>query len=441
MGRMETMLKPFEDAKEWAQPRIDAGIEQYRKADNCIEVVDEQGKPVGNVHIQYKLKRHSFWHGANCFMLDELETPEKNERYKELFAEAFNQATLPFYWNDLEPVQGKPRFAKDSPKIYRRPAPDLCMEYCDANGIIPKLHCLNYDQWSPVWLPMHDISEVKRQLERRIREIAERYGDRIHCMEVINETLCGFKNLDNRHSTDFFWEDDLISWSFETARRYLPKNELVINEATLEAWDIKRGYVASIADAIRRGAEIDAIGMQYHMFYKKEEETKRVLPYYSPKALFDTMDYYYNHFHVPLQVTEVTIPAYSNSDEDEELQARIIENLYSIWFSHPAMEAVTYWNLVDGYAAFGPKGDMSNGENYFYGGLVRFDFTPKPAYYALRDLFKQRWHTEGSIKTDDNGCACFRGFKGDYEIVLEKDNGTLDYTCKLEGGNTKLVIK
>ena len=176
MGRKETVLMPFEAAKEWAAPRIEAGIEKNRKADNTIEVVDTQGNPAADVSVEYRLKRHSFLHGANCFMLDELETPEKNAMYRERFAEIFNQATLPFYWADLEPEQGRPRFDKNSPKIYRRPAPDLCMEYCAEKNIIPKLHCLNYDQWSPAWLPVHDVAEVKRLLEKRIREIVYHSG-------------------------------------------------------------------------------------------------------------------------------------------------------------------------------------------------------------------------------------------------------------------------
>ena len=65
-------------------------------------------------------------------MIDELETDDKNAEYKKRFKELFNLATIPFYWCDLEPEEGKLRFAKDSPKIYRRPAPDLCLEFCDA---------------------------------------------------------------------------------------------------------------------------------------------------------------------------------------------------------------------------------------------------------------------------------------------------------------------
>ena len=79
----------------------------------------------------------------------------------------------------------------------------------------------------------------------------------------------------------------------------------------------------------------------------------------------------YSSFGKPLQVTEVTIPAYSNSEKDEALQAEIIEKLYSIWFSHPNMEQIIYWNLVDGYAHVetddqavidASQGDMTIGE-------------------------------------------------------------------------------
>ena len=444
MSRLETVMAPFEAAREWTEERTARDIEKYRKADAKVTVVDQQGQPVSGVNVRYKLKKHAFWHGANCFMLDEMESPEKNKKYKEAFAKVFNQATLPFYWNDLEPEEGKVRFTKDSVKIYRRPAPDLCLEYCDEKNITPKLHCLNYDQFSPMWLNADDVAEVRRQLERRIREIAQRYSEKINCMEVINETLCGFKKFDYRQSTNHFMEDDLISWSFEVARKYLPHNELVINEATRFAWDTLRGerswYALSIADAIRRGADIDTIGLQYHMFHRREDELENALPYYEPKRLFGAMDFYDAHFHKPLQVTEVTIPAYSNGVEDEQVQANVIEQLYSIWFSHPAMEAVTYWNLVDGYAAFAPQGNMAVGENYYYGGLLRFDLTPKPAYHMLEELFSHRWHTQGCAVTDSEGSVNIRGFKGEYEIVLEKNGQEMKSAFTLNGDKVHLKL-
>ena len=144
-------------------------------------------------------------------MLDELETPEKNEAFKQYFLGIANHATLPFFWADLEPEPGKPRFEKGSPRIYRRPAIDLCMEFCEKHQITPRLHCLNYDQWTPVWVDPHNIPEIKRLLEKRFKEIAERYADKIPGIEVINETLLFQVENEIRHSTDFFWEDDLIT--------------------------------------------------------------------------------------------------------------------------------------------------------------------------------------------------------------------------------------
>lgn len=72
----------------------------------------------------------------------------------------------------------------------------------------------------------------------------------------------------------------------------------------------------------------------------------------------------YAKFGKPLQITEITIPAYSNDPADEEIQSQIIKNLYSIWFSHPAMEAIIYWNLPDGYAHRAVPGDMTQGGEY-----------------------------------------------------------------------------
>ena len=144
--------------------RINYGIETYRKGRANVTVrVD--GKPCEGAKIKFTHKKHEFKFGANCFMIDELETPEKNAEYKRLFADAFNLATVPFYWKDLEPVKGSPRYAADSPKIYRRPAPDLCIDFCHKNGIEPKLHCLNYDIFAPDWYRSASVPEQKKMLE------------------------------------------------------------------------------------------------------------------------------------------------------------------------------------------------------------------------------------------------------------------------------------
>ena len=374
-NRREEVLRPFVEQADYLNERVSTGIEMNRKGWAELSFVDREGKPVKGVTVEARQATHDFKTGANLFMLEELETPEKNAEYKRLFADAFNLATLPFYWRDLEPEQGKPRFAKDSPKVYRRPAPDLCLEYCEANGIEPKCHCLNYDQWSPDWLA-NEVPVIRQALVKRFTELSERYSKRIPSWEVTNETL--FLNA----RTVNFHTPDLVEWSFHTADRLFPNNRLIINEAHCNIWDVFLGtrsaYYMQIQRALSQGCRIDTIGMQYHMFYRAEEEAKKTAIFYSPEHMYKVLDQYAD-FQIPLQITELTIPAYHWTEEDEDIQAEILKNIYSMWFSHPAMSGIIYWNLVDGYAAFAPQGDMTSGENYYHGGLVRFDFTPKRA--------------------------------------------------------------
>ena len=160
----------------------------------------------------------------------------------------------------------------------------------------------------------------------------------------------------------------------------------------------------------------------------------------------------YSKFQTPLHITEVTVPAYSWQTEDEEIQAEMIEKLYSVWFSHPNVEQIVYWNLVDGYAHLwdpdpekiaASQGDMTLGENYYHGGLLRFDLSPKPAYLKICELLHERWHTEAEAITDENGYVKFRGFYGDYsaEISLGAQIISKELSLKKRGSNLfELVI-
>ena len=152
--------------------------------------------------------------------------------------------------------------------------------------------------------------------------------------------------------------------------------------------------------------------------------------YYDPEQMYAVMDTYAK-LGRPLQITELTLPAYSDSPEDEEIQAQILENVYSIFFSHPAMEGIVYWNLPSGYAHGTVPGDMTSGENYYYGGLLRFDLTPKKAYNVIRDLFGKRWRTNLKQHTDDNGDFSFKGFYGEYDLEIITGAGKIHRSLHL----------
>jgi GH35 family endo-1,4-beta-xylanase len=448
MSDRRKVLDLFEEQNDTWRKRAAEGIERYRKGDGVVTVVDEAGNPVSNAKIKLTQKTHEFRFGANLFMLDELETDEKNEKYKKYFSDVFNMATLPFYWDALEPERGNPRYAKDSPKVYRRPAPDLCIEFCEKHGIEPREHALAYDAFFLKWLYDVNVDEVKRELERRYAEISERYADKIRTIEFTNEMEW------DMGKTAFYDESNYVEWCFKLAEKYFPQNQLCINEHTGLSWEDKcratDKYYAYIEANMLKGARIDAIGMQYHLFNKAELEYEKTRLTLNPENLYKHMDMYAT-FGKPLQITEVTVPSYSWEDDDEEIQAKIIENLYSIWFSHPNVEQIIYWNLVDGYAHLwdpspekikASQGDMTLGENYYHGGLLRFDMSPKPAYYKIKELLQEIWHTEEELVTDKDGCVEFRGFYGEYDLVITSNGKTVTRKIQLssKADNARSVI-
>ena len=62
---------------------------------------------------------------------------------------------------------------------------------------------------------------------------------------------------------------------------------------------------------------------------------------------------------------------------------------------------------------------MSRGENQYYGGLLRFDGSKKPAYYALENLIKNEWTTDEVRTSGDDGALKFKGFYGDYDVEID----------------------
>ena len=223
------------------------------------------------------------------------------------------------------------------------------------------------------------------------------------------------------------------------AKKYFPHNHLIINDHTdfgcLRAPDsdffgTRSPYYMQIERILEDSeSKLDSIGFQYHCFIAKEMEERIAKTRYNPEHLFDVLDTY-ARLGLKLQMTEMTVSALGDSQEDEWVQAEIAHNLYRIFFSHPAMEAIIYWNLVDGYA-YGKLGDMTNDENRFRGGFLNFDLSPKPVFGVLKDLIKSEWHTKGTTFAKE-GEAEFKGFFGEYEISVRHNGSKTSHTVSLQ---------
>ena len=417
----ETILKHFLEQEDETAARVAEGIEKNRKADAAVRLLDADGAPLRGLRVRARQTRHAFKHGANLFMLGEFGDAARDALYGERFAEAFNLATLPFYWCDLEPEPGRTRYGVDAPAIYRRPPPDRCLAWCEAHGVEPKAHCLDYPKTTPAWA--HGTPEREwALLDAHFADLAARYAARIPMWEVTNELY-----WEKDFGSSIYYGPEFLQKNFRLAARHFPGNHLVANESTqIWGWNFRgdRGdYFLLLDKALREGARVDAAGLQFHLCFcepeKYPEEADKLL---RPDRIFKVMDTYAT-LGIPLQVTEVTVPMWDATPEAEALQAETLRRLYEIWFSHGAMEAVIYWNLPDGYGYGAEPGDFTAGENRCRGGLLRHDLSPKPAYDVVRDLFGKTWRTDLTLETDAAGVLRFRGFRGDYELTATLPDG------------------
>ena len=416
MDRRE-LITWFDRLNPYTDRMIQRDIEKYRKGLFAVKLQDGGKNPVAGRRVKVKLKKHEFKFGSALFQLDQFGDERRNSLYREEFRKVFNYGVLPLYWDTLEPERGKLRFSKDSAPIYRRPQLDLIREYCIENGIGMKGHCLMYNSYNPKWMP-RDFRTLKMEIVRRSREIAERYGDDLIDLDVINEMFSIYHNAHGEYGTrdlPVCDEKGHEKWCFDVAKRYFPNTTLFWNEGCYETFGRSIGqftgdksvYYLMLKRWIAEGAQIEGIGMQFHAFDSNESQEKAIYNPYRAMEVFDV----YSEFNLPIHLSEVSIPSYGNDEEGEYVQAELVERMYRLWFSREKVESIVWWNIADGMA----YGD----ENRFHGGLLRNDLSHKPAFDVIDRLVNREWQTEAELVTDENGRAYFEGFYGDYEVEID----------------------
>ena len=412
----EAVLRFMVEQRDYMEDRIEHGIETNRKGFAKLKFMDAEGKPISNVKLSIKQKTHDFKFGCNIFKYKCYSTDEANALYEDRFKKLFNLAVVPFYWRDFEPEEGKMRFEKDSVFIDRRPPSEAIMEFCRENNIEPKGHPLFWGTFLPDWLPK-DFEQIKPYIIRRLKAISERYDGIIPSFDCVNEvlTLPILSNEMEPHSSDYRnsapVSEGFPEYMFKMADRFFPSSRLILNEAGGNwgngAKKRRIPYYMLIENLLLKGCRIDEIGLQYHIFSEAKDLPERAETNFNPKDIYTVLDTF-GEFHKPISISEITVNGY-----DEELQEELIYNLYRMWFSHAAVSSIVYWNLGENGAI---ENDSGWSERQFRGGLIRDDFSERPAYKTLDRLINQEWKTNIDAVAE-NEYYWFKGFYGDYEIV------------------------
>jgi GH35 family endo-1,4-beta-xylanase len=384
---------------------VDARILKIRTGDMRVVVRGAGGKPVPGADVRVEMTRSDFLFGCGIFQLDPHNTGPLQIAYQKEFTDLFNYATLPFYWGSFEPERGKPQYERL----------DAMARWCRDHGIELKGHPLVWHLTWPKWAPA-GADEAVPLLRARVFAIIQHYGGLVNYWDVLNEANDAMDSADRVGEGAWITRDGApavvataLAWAREAGGAN--KTTLLYNDTDFNSSEDNAQLLRQLQE---RNALPDAIGIQSHM-HTHTWPLRRVWQICERFAIFDR----------PIHFTEVTVVSstkqvtkskaqpgeWPTTPEGEAAQAEYVEKFYSLLFSHPSVQAITWWEFSDRYASNVPAG------------LVREDMSPKPAYEKLRALIRGKWWTNAGGKTDSSGTFSVRAFRGDYRIIVATPDG------------------
>jgi GH35 family endo-1,4-beta-xylanase len=380
--------------EEAALKKAAEDTEKNRKSNAIVRVVDAKGAPVAGATVSVGQTRHDFLFGCNIYMFGRYQKPEENEAYKKHFQDLLNYATTGFYWKSYEPERGKPNYAYT----------DKVVAWCTERGIRLKGHPLlwGHEAGVPTWSKGQPAPDIQKQ---RVVDILKRYTGKIEFWEVVNEPA----HIGNVKI------DEPYRW----AREANPKGYLIVNDYYVMANGFPP-FFKLLEQAKANGVPFEGTGIQAH-----EPRTMR----FPLERVQETLDHYAT-LGKELHITEFTpcsggeniTGSHVTGKWDEAAQADYAVKFYRVCFAHPALRAITWWDLCD-------HGAWLKG-----GGMLRADLTPKPVYEALKKLIHEEWQTRAEGQTDATGAFAFRGFYGQYQVQAKGAGGSATATFNLAKG-------
>jgi endo-1,4-beta-xylanase len=380
-----------------AQTRID----QIRKADVRVKILDSSNQPVANATVKIQMKRHAFPFGSAVDSERLLGSSSDSQKYKKTILELFNRVVLE---NDLK----WPNW-----ESYSRTRVLEALAFFKANDIPVRGHNLIWpcdtDDCLPTDVPalLTDKTKLRSRIDAHLVDVLGATKGQIIEWDVVNEPSA------NKRLAKVLGEDEIAAW-YKRAKQLDPTPKLFLNDyGNLGEDNLDVEYKRIIKRVLQLGAPLEGIGLQGHFGVK-------VTP---PEELYTRLEAFAT-LGLPLAITEFDV-----NTSDEQFQADYLRDFVTVAFSTQGVDSFLMWGFWEGQHWLPDAA------------LYRQDWSIKPNGQVFKDLIFKTWWTNVSGQSDSSGSYSTRGFLGDYDVTVTANGKTVTQKLKLQKNSPELVIK
>jgi endo-1,4-beta-xylanase len=370
-------------------------IDQNRKGNLSVKVVDASGNAVSGATVSVVMQRHAFPFGsavdANRLFSD--------QTYQNNVVKLFNRVVLE---NDLK---------WPSWECCNRAVGLRALNFFASKGISVRGHNLIWPTEGDFILPddvrtlvlSGNTTALRQRIDEHFVDILGATKGKIVEWDVINEPSA------NKFVTDLLGENELAAW-LRRAKQLEPNARMFINDyGNLGEGTLDVEYKRILQKMKTLGAPLEGIGLQAHFGWDL-----------TPPEELNTRLNDFAKLGVPLAITEFDV-----NITDEQLQAAYLRDALTVAFANPNVTSFLMW------------GFWENQHWLPQAALYRADWSIKPNGQVWNDLLFKQWWTNVTGATNTAGSYSTRGFLGGYIITATKNGKTVSQTLNLvKAGNS-----
>ncbi|GIH14052.1 endo-1,4-beta-xylanase [Rugosimonospora africana] len=364
-------------------------IDQYRKGDLTVNVVDPQGRPVNGATVRVAEQKSAFDFGTADDAARLIDDPSGGitaadaAHYQDISTSLFNTVSMGnnLKWNHWENQTERDTLTYPG------------LQWARAHNLNIRAHNLVWPSYgnmpTDVASLAGDPAALRKRIDDHVTDEASAMNGIADEIDVVNEPY-------SEHNVqDVLGQNEIGSW-FSLAHQAAPDARLSLNDyGILENGGEEgrhRAYDYNLLSSMKAaGTPVDVIGMESHF---------NGLQLTPPDQLLSIVDQF-AALGVKVGVTEFDV-----ATDDQQLQADYTRDFMTAMFSDPNVTEIDnfgFWakNIYNPLVA-----------------LFNPDWSPKPNALAYENLIEHQWHTDVTGGTDTRGVYGVRAFQGDYLVTV-----------------------